>query len=51
MRKLPTCTVTLLFTDFEGSTRLLSPMGERYAGVLEECRQMLSAAFSMHGGR
>jgi len=51
MRELPTGTVTLLFTDIEGSTRLLSQLGERYARVLEECRQLLRTAFSMHGGR
>jgi class 3 adenylate cyclase len=38
MRELPTGTVTLLFTDIEGSTRLLQQLGERYASVLEECR-------------
>ena len=30
-RDLPTGTVTLLFTDIEGSTRLLQQLGERYA--------------------
>src|ERR1700687_4784772 len=50
MPDLPTGTVTLLFTDIEGSTRLLQQTGERYAGVLEECRQMLRAAFSTYGG-
>src|ERR1700694_3134773 len=50
MSDLPTGTVTLLFTDIEGSTRLLQQTGKRYAGVLEECRQMLRAAFSTHGG-
>ena len=50
MPDLPTGTVTLLFTDIEGSTRLLQQTGEHYAGVLEECRQMLRAAFSTYGG-
>src|SRR6266567_836385 len=45
MQHLPTGTVTLLFTDIEGSTRLLQQVGERYADVLEECRQLLRAAF------
>ena len=31
MPELPTGTVTLLFTDIEGSTRLLQQLGERYA--------------------
>ena len=30
MRELPRGTVTLLFTDMEGSTRLLQQVGERY---------------------
>jgi class 3 adenylate cyclase len=36
---LPAGTVTFLFTDVEGSTRLLHELGaERYAEVLEEHR-------------
>ena len=34
MRELPTGTVTLLFTDIEGSTRMLQQMGEKYASLL-----------------
>src|SRR5438132_5162043 len=50
MRKLPTGTVTLLFTDIEGSTHLLQQLGERYAGLLDECRHLLRAAFlEFHG--
>jgi predicted ATPase/class 3 adenylate cyclase/DNA-binding CsgD family transcriptional regulator len=50
MRELPTGTVTLLFTDIEGSTRLLQQAGERYANVLEECRTLLRTAFlESHG--
>lgn len=45
MRELPTGTVTLLFTDIEGSTRLLQQMGERYSHILEACRTFLRAAF------
>jgi class 3 adenylate cyclase len=33
MRDLPTGTVTLLFTDIEGSTRLLQQMSESYANI------------------
>src|SRR5579863_8685918 len=33
MHHLPTGTVTLLFTDIEGSTRLLRQLGNRYADV------------------
>jgi predicted ATPase/class 3 adenylate cyclase len=50
MRALPTGTVTLLFTDIEGSTRLLHHLGERYADVLAECRRLLRAAFQQHHG-
>jgi predicted ATPase/class 3 adenylate cyclase/DNA-binding CsgD family transcriptional regulator len=48
---LPTGTVTLLFTDMESSTRLLQQLGKRYAGVLEECRQILRTAFHTSGGQ
>ncbi|HZC28775.1 MAG TPA: adenylate/guanylate cyclase domain-containing protein, partial [Gaiellaceae bacterium] len=50
MTNLPTGTVTLLFTDIEGSTRLLHELGERYADVLGEHRRILRDAFSRHGG-
>ena len=51
MREVPTGTVTLLFTDIEGSTRLLDELGaERYADVLEEHRRVLREAFARHGG-
>jgi predicted ATPase/class 3 adenylate cyclase/DNA-binding CsgD family transcriptional regulator len=50
MSKLPTGTVTLLFTDIEGSTLLLQQLGEHYASVLIECRDLLRSAFSEHHG-
>src|SRR6478735_6770794 len=50
MRALPTGTVTFLFTDIEGSTLLLSELGEGYADVLAEHRRMLRAAVSENGG-
>jgi predicted ATPase len=50
MRALPTGTVTFLFTDIEGSTRLLSELGEGYADVLAEHRRALRDAFTDHGG-
>jgi predicted ATPase/class 3 adenylate cyclase len=50
MRDLPIGTVSLLFTDIEGSTRLLEQVGERYAEMLEECRQLLRAAFQQWHG-
>jgi len=48
--ELPTGTVTLLFTDIEGSTRLLHELGEQYADVLAEHRRTLRNAFGRHGG-
>ena len=50
MRDLPTGTVTFLFTDIEGSTRLLHELGDRYVDVLGEHRRLLRQAFSRHGG-
>src|SRR5947207_10524894 len=48
--QLPTGSITLLFTDIEGSTRLLHQLGNRYAGVLRECRRLLRAAFQQANG-
>ncbi len=50
MRELPTGAVTLLFTDIEGSTRLLQQLGDRYADVLRECRHLLRVAFQQGHG-
>ncbi len=51
MRDLPRGTVTFLFTDVEGSTRLLHELGaEQYAEVLAAHRDVLRAAFERHGG-
>jgi predicted ATPase/class 3 adenylate cyclase len=51
MRELPSGTVTFLFTDIEGSTRLLHDLGERaYAEALAEHRRVLREAFARHGG-
>jgi predicted ATPase/class 3 adenylate cyclase len=48
---LPTGTVTFLFTDIEGSTRLLQDLGRsRYATLLAAHRQLLRAALAAHGG-
>jgi predicted ATPase/class 3 adenylate cyclase len=46
----PTGTVTLLFTDMEGSTHLLQQLGKRYGSVLTECRRMLRTAFAQYRG-
>src|SRR5437588_1140452 len=51
MRELPRGTVTFLFTDIEGSTRLLHEFGpDGYADALAEHRRVLREAFSRHGG-
>src|SRR5918994_3656119 len=50
MRELPAGTVTFLFTDIEGSTRLLHELGDVYAGVLLDHRRLLREAFVRHGG-
>lgn len=50
MHHLPTGTVTFLFTDIEGSTRLLQQLGDRYASVLTETRQLLRTAFQQWHG-
>jgi predicted ATPase/class 3 adenylate cyclase/DNA-binding CsgD family transcriptional regulator/Tfp pilus assembly protein PilF len=47
---LPTGTVTFLFTDIEGSTRLLQQLGDRYAEVLTAHQRCLRDAFAAHGG-
>jgi YVTN family beta-propeller protein len=44
-------TVTFLFTDVEGSTRLLRRLRDRYGEVLAEHERLLRAAFAHHGGR
>jgi predicted ATPase len=50
MSELPTGTLTLLFTDIEGSTRLLDELGERYVDVLAEHHRLLRESFERHGG-
>src|SRR3954447_23369450 len=50
MSALPQGTVTFLFTDVEGSTRLLHELGDGYADVLAEHRRVLREAFARHGG-
>ena len=50
MRQLPMGTITLLFTDIEGSTQLLQQLGDRYATVLAESRRLLREAFQQWNG-
>ncbi|TFV86981.1 AAA family ATPase [Blastococcus sp. CT_GayMR16] len=48
---LPTGTVTFLFTDIEGSTRLLRADPPGYAASLAVHRRLLRDAFAAHGGQ
>jgi class 3 adenylate cyclase/tetratricopeptide (TPR) repeat protein len=48
--RLPTGTVTFLFTDIEGSTRLLKRLGKAYGGLLADHREILRRAVREHGG-
>jgi predicted ATPase/DNA-binding SARP family transcriptional activator len=49
-RALPRGTVTLLFTDIEGSTRLAASLRDRYGAVLEAHRRVVRAAVAAHRG-
>src|ERR671918_490163 len=49
-RQLPQGTVTFLFTDIEGSTRLLQRLGERYTALLEDHGELLRSTFKAAGG-
>src|SRR5262249_23563797 len=51
MPKLPTGTVTFLFSDIEGSTRLLQRLGaERYAALRGQHQALLRTAWIVHQG-
>ena len=47
---LPTGTVTFLFTDIEGSTRLLQELGDRYAAVRDQHAAIVREAVEAGGG-
>lgn len=49
-RPLPTGTVTFLFSDIEGSTRLLGELGPRYEDVLDEHSRILRSAIETNRG-
>jgi class 3 adenylate cyclase len=49
-RRLPTGTITLLFADIEGSTRLLAGLGDRYGPLLTAVRRTLRTAVRRAGG-
>ncbi|TMD94367.1 MAG: adenylate/guanylate cyclase domain-containing protein [Chloroflexi bacterium] len=48
---LPSGTVTFLFTDIEGSTRLMQEVGDRYVRAQTDHHDLLRAAFSGKRGR
>src|SRR6266542_1970975 len=48
---LPSGTVTFLFTDIEGSTRLLQQLGEKCATLLADHERLLREACKSHNGR
>src|SRR5919109_1532214 len=50
MVQLPTGTVTFLFTDIEGSTKLLQELGEGYRAVQDRHEEILRAAVGAEGG-
>jgi class 3 adenylate cyclase len=50
MPALPTGTVTFLFTDIEGSTRLLQELGDRYGDVVRDHRRIVREHFDASAG-
>jgi class 3 adenylate cyclase len=51
MSQLPGGTVTFVFTDIEGSTRLLQELGdEEYGQVSADHRRLVRETFGAHGG-
>src|SRR5439155_4177986 len=50
MEELPTGTVTFLFTDIEGSTRLMQELGERYTALRDNHASIVRRAVSGGGG-
>ena len=47
---LPTGRVTFLFTDIEGSTRLLDELGDNYAALLAQHNRVMRSAIAEHSG-
>jgi YVTN family beta-propeller protein len=50
MAELPSGTVTFLFTDIEGSTRLVKELREDYADLLQQHQRLLRSKFEEAGG-
>ena len=49
MAELPSGTVTFLFTDIEGSTRLLQQLGDSYRSVIADHHRLLGEAVEASG--
>ena len=50
MSALPTGTVTFLFADVEGSTKLVQTAGSAYSGLIADVRRLLRETIATHGG-
>jgi predicted ATPase/class 3 adenylate cyclase len=50
MTDLPSGTVTLLFTDIEGSTRLLQQLGDKFSTLIAEHDRLLREMWAMYHG-
>jgi predicted ATPase/class 3 adenylate cyclase len=50
MSGVPTGTVSMLFSDIEGSTVLLTRLGHRYVDVLDDHRRILRSVWAATGG-
>src|SRR6187455_1468890 len=50
MSTLPTGTVTFLFADVEGSTKLVQTAGSAYSGLIADVRRLLRETIATHGG-
>jgi DNA-binding NarL/FixJ family response regulator/class 3 adenylate cyclase len=50
MPELPTGTVTFVFTDVEGSTRLVRELGDSYVGTIADHRRLVRQALDEHHG-
>src|SRR4051794_26306595 len=48
--KLPTGVVTMLFSDIEGSTRLLHDVGDAYGELIADHHRLLRETWREHGG-
>jgi len=49
-RDLPSGRLVFFFSDVEGSTRLLTDLGDRYAALLADHQRHIRAAFATHDG-